>query len=80
MIRIRFKTSLAGVNYAYGKGDEVDWRDEAEAKRLIEAGFAEPVGRGPKVETAAIDHGGETAAQGDGKGRRGRRGKAGNSE
>lgn len=48
-MNIRMTTSLAGPSYVLSPGDEKDF-PEAEAIRLIEAGYAVPVG--PEKETA----------------------------
>lgn len=50
-MRLRMLTSIAGLHFSLKPGDETEWRDEAEARRLIEAGFAEPV-RSVRIETA----------------------------
>ncbi len=39
-MRIKFLTSIAGANYSHRYGEEVEWRDEAEAQRFIAAGYA----------------------------------------
>ena len=39
-MRIKFLTSIAGVNYSHKPGDEVDWPDEAEAARFVAATYA----------------------------------------
>ncbi len=43
-MRIKFLTSIAGMNYTHKPGDEVDWRDEAEAERFVKAGYATQIG------------------------------------
>lgn len=57
-MRIKFLTSIAGVNYSHKPGDEVDWRDIAEAERFIKAGYATRIGPPappPKVEKPRED-------------------------
>jgi hypothetical protein len=49
-MRLRFLTSLVGATFSLNPGDESEFA-EAEAIRLIEAGFAEPA----KVEAAPIE-------------------------
>lgn len=49
-MKVKLLTSLAGATLSHAKGDEYPC-DAAEAKRLIEAGFAEPVAGGRKSET-----------------------------
>jgi hypothetical protein len=50
---IKFKTCLAGATFTRNAGDIVEVED-AEATRLIEAGFAEPVKkRGGRTATQA---------------------------
>lgn len=44
---IKLKTSLAGADYSYGVGEEVELDKEFE-KRLVESGQAEPVRKTPK--------------------------------
>ena len=39
---LKMKTSLCGPDLALARGDEHDFTDEAEAQRLIDAGYAEP--------------------------------------
>jgi hypothetical protein len=39
---LKMKTSLCGPELSLAPGDEHDFTDEAEAQRLIDAGFAEP--------------------------------------
>lgn len=45
-------TSMAGENFVWNHGDEIEVPD-AEGKRFIEAGIAEPVSTAPKKETAS---------------------------
>lgn len=49
-MKVRLLTSLAGAGGAFSAGDEYECASGDEAKRLIDAGFAEPI-RGAKVET-----------------------------
>ncbi|MEM7806496.1 MAG: hypothetical protein AAF561_00105 [Planctomycetota bacterium] len=51
MPRLRMLTTLAGHPKVHNPGDEVDF-NEATAKRLIAAGFAEPV-KGLKAKRTA---------------------------
>ncbi|MFN0133420.1 MAG: hypothetical protein ACKVW3_12945 [Phycisphaerales bacterium] len=46
-MRIKFLTSIAGTNFSYKPGDEIDWPDETEAARFVAAGYAS------SIETAA---------------------------
>ena len=49
MAKVKLTVSMAGANYTRDAGDEHEC-SEAEAKRLIEAGFAVPIAA-PKKET-----------------------------
>jgi hypothetical protein len=65
-MRIKFNESLSGPNGVHMPGDEVDWSDNAEAKRLIDAGIASaitPVKKSKKVETAKQNKAVETATE-----------------
>lgn len=42
MPKVRLLTSMAGIDFSHNRGDEIDC-NEAEAKRFIEAGIAEPI-------------------------------------
>ncbi|QQS08681.1 MAG: hypothetical protein IPK69_11930 [Phycisphaerales bacterium] len=42
-MRIKFRTSISGLNYSHMPGEDVDWPDDKEAKRFIDAGYAELV-------------------------------------
>lgn len=55
-MRIRFIQALVGLNNYWQPGTEVEWTNEAEAIRLVEAGIAASVdGYEPaKVETATL--------------------------
>jgi hypothetical protein len=53
MTRIRFLTSVATNLRAFEKGDEADWADDKDARRLCEAGHAERVKDGKGDEGAA---------------------------
>lgn len=50
-MKVRLLKSLAGVDFSHNAGDEIDC-NEAEAKRFIENGIAEPISTAPKVERA----------------------------
>jgi len=50
MPKIRLLTSMAGIDFSHNRGDIIDASD-AEAKRFIEAGIAEPL-EVKKVERA----------------------------
>ena len=50
-MKVRLLTSMAGIDFSHNQGDEIDC-NEAEAKRFIEAGIAEPITVAPKVERA----------------------------
>ena len=45
-MKIRFLASLGTASYVYTSGEEADL-DKNEAKQLIEAGIAEPIGSTP---------------------------------
>ena len=49
-MQVKLLTSMAGINFSHNAGDVIDC-NEAEAKRFIEAGIAEPVSA-PKIERA----------------------------
>ena len=49
-MKVRLLTSMAGIDFSHNQGDEIDC-NEAEAKRFIEAGIAEPIATS-KVERA----------------------------
>lgn len=59
-MRLRFTTSIAGAHYSFKPGDETEWPNDAEARRLVEAGFAVPV-RSVAIETADARTGVESA-------------------
>jgi len=42
MPKVKLLTSMAGIDFSHNVGDVIDCND-AEAKRFIEAGIAEPV-------------------------------------
>lgn len=50
-MKVRLLTSMAGIDFSHNQGDEIDC-NEAEAKRFIEAGIAEPITAATKVERA----------------------------
>lgn len=54
-MRIKLLTSIAGVNYSHKPGDEVDWRDAAEAQRFVNAGYATKVAVPPPPKEAKSD-------------------------
>lgn len=49
-MKVKLLTSMAGIDFSHNAGDEIDC-NEAEAKRFIEAGIAEPIVE-KKVEKA----------------------------
>lgn len=51
-MKVRMLTSMAGENFVWNNGDEIEVPD-SEGKRFIEAGIAEPVSTAPKKETAS---------------------------
>ena len=64
-MKIKLLTSMAcSVNGTHKHGEVVDWKDVAEAKRLIAAGEAEAVGspKKTKTEKATSNKAAETAA------------------
>lgn len=79
-LKIKMRTSMAGIDFALSSGDETDRFSDAEAARLIEAGYADPVREAPveravktAPEFAAFDHDGDGRPGGSkpkGKGRR----------
>lgn len=50
-MKVKLTTSMAGPEKAHSVGDEIEVSD-AEAKRLIERGFAVPVRTNAKIERA----------------------------
>ena len=50
-MKIRMLTSMAGADFSHNFGDEIEVTD-AEGKRYIEAGIAEPVINTTKIERA----------------------------
>lgn len=50
-MKIKLLVSFAGVDFALDAGTETDRFSDAEAIRMIEAGYAEPIAEAP-VETA----------------------------
>lgn len=50
-MKVRLLTSMAGIDFSHNQGDEIDC-NEAEAKRFIEAGIAEPITAAPQRERA----------------------------
>ena len=59
-MKIKLLTGLSGPDCSYSPGDEAEFPND-EAKRLIEAGFAEPV-REQKTERATAKVQAEKAA------------------
>jgi hypothetical protein len=51
MPKVKLLTSMAGIDFSHNQGDLIDCND-AEAKRYIEAGIAEPISAPAKVERA----------------------------
>lgn len=49
-MRVRMKTCLAGVDFVRNVGDVCEF-DDAEAARLVDKGYAEPLG--PETASAA---------------------------
>ncbi len=64
-MRIRLLESVSGINGAWSAGEEVDWPDDKDAKRLVAAGIAEAAttARKKKVETAKDTKAVETATE-----------------
>ena len=62
-MRIKFNVGMSGPDGVMNPGDEVDWKDSSEAKRLIDAGIATAVsgGRKKKTETTTASDDVETA-------------------
>jgi len=52
-MKIKMLTGMAGVDYSLSPGDERDF-DDAEAIRLIDAGFAVPVAA-TEIETTTLE-------------------------
>lgn len=50
MPKVRLLTSMAGINFSHNAGDVIDC-NEAEARRFIEGGIAEPLSE-TRIETA----------------------------
>jgi len=63
-LQIKFLVSIAGPTGVFAPGDITDWADAKDAKRLIDAGFAEkvPAKKTTKKEIAAETKTAETAA------------------
>jgi len=49
-MRLRLIQSISGTHGSYSGGEEVDWPDDKDAARLIEAGIAEKVGPAKKTK------------------------------
>ena len=62
-MKIRLLESISGTYGSFAPGDETDWPDDKDAKRLIDAGIAEKVvpARKAKVEKATVKAAVETA-------------------
>lgn len=73
-MRIKFRTSISGMNYSHMPGEEVDWPDDKEAMRFIDAGYAELVEPTKAAAKAAAKDNGK-AERADGAGAGGRTGK-----
>ena len=52
-MKLKMTVSMAGDRFSLSAGDETEVFDDADAKRLIEAGYAVPVAA-PKVERATV--------------------------
>lgn len=50
-MKVKLLVGMAGIDFSHNAGDEIDC-NEAEGKRFIEAGIAEPVQAAPKVQRA----------------------------
>lgn len=44
-MRIKLLQGIVGDRFAYVKGDEVEWPDDQDAQRLIDAGYAVEAGQ-----------------------------------
>ncbi len=64
-MKILLLTPISGTNGSFAEGEVTDWADDEDAKRLIEAGFAEKVGpaKKTKVEKATSNKSVETATE-----------------
>lgn len=51
MPKVKLLTSMAGIHFSHNQGDLIDC-NEAEAKRYIDAGIAEPIDAPSKIERA----------------------------
>ena len=62
-MQIKFLVSIAGPTGVFAPGDITEWKDNKDAQRLIDAGFAEKVAakKTTKKETAAENKAAETA-------------------
>ena len=63
-MKLKFLVSIAGPTGVFAPGDITNWKDNADAQRLVDAGFAEKVAakKTTKKETAAETKPAETAA------------------
>lgn len=50
-MKITILTPITGKQGTFAPGDETDWKPDADARRLVEAGYAAPV-RGRSVSRA----------------------------
>lgn len=62
-MKIRMLVSLAGGDFVLSPGDETDRFGDAEAGRLVEAGYAVPVRDAEDAETATRDPAPETTTK-----------------
>lgn len=60
-MKIKIKVSIAGMTFSYRPGQIVDYPDDAEAKRLVAAGYAEIV-ESAKGTTRTLDRAKETTS------------------
>ena len=50
-MKVKLLVGMAGIEFSHNAGDEIDC-NEAEGKRFIEAGIAEPIENASKVQRA----------------------------
>jgi len=50
-MKVKLLVGMAGIDFSHNAGDEIDC-NEAEGKRFIEAGIAEPIEKASKVKRA----------------------------
>lgn len=70
-MKIKMLVSLAGGDFVLSPGDETDRFGDAEAGRLVEAGYAVPVRDAETVETATLDPAPEATTKARGRKPRG---------